>query len=299
MFELMGEMLLLMLTGLVIRRIGIVTNEGKKCLSALILDVVLPCNIFRAFYNIDFDLGLAATLGTVLIIAILIQVLCTLIGMFCYGCMKDGEKQVYQYATVCSNAGFMGNPLSEAVFGELGLLYTSIYLIPQRVVMWTAGVSYFSNEKNKGRLIRKVMANPCMIAVYFGLFFMLTRIGLPGFITKTVTSLSSCTTAMTMVYIGTILADVDWKTLVTPRQIYFAILRLVVIPVIVWIPCLLLHIDSLVTGVSVFLAAMPAGSTTSLLATRYGADEETAAKCVVFTTALSVVSLPVWGMLLT
>ena len=55
----------------------------------------------------------------------------------------------------------------------------------------------------------------------------------------------------------------------------------------------------MVTGVSTFLAAMPAGSTTSLLAAKYGADEVSAAKCVIFTTALSVISLPVWGMILT
>ena len=51
MLQLMGEMLLLMLTGLVIRRIGIVTREGRKCLTDLILYVILPCNIVRAFIN--------------------------------------------------------------------------------------------------------------------------------------------------------------------------------------------------------------------------------------------------------
>lgn len=37
MLQLMGEMLLLMVTGLVIRQIGMVTNEGRKCLTDLIL----------------------------------------------------------------------------------------------------------------------------------------------------------------------------------------------------------------------------------------------------------------------
>lgn len=298
MMQLMGEMLLLMLTGLLIRRIGIVTNEGRKCLTDLILYVILPCNIVRAFINeADSVAGIGSALGQVLLIAVLIQVLCTVMGYVCYRRMNDGEKQVYQYATVCSNAGFMGNPLTEAVFGDLGLLYASIYLIPQRIVMWTAGVSYFNRDSDRKGLVKKVLVHPCMIAVYIGMFLMLTRIPLPGFMDKTVTALSSCTTAMTMVYIGTILSDVDWKTMVTGKQIYFALLRLIVIPLIVWLPCLFLHVDPLITGVSVFLAAMPAGSTTSLLAAKYGADEDSAAKCVVFTTALSVVTLPLWGAL--
>lgn len=300
MLELMGEMLLLMLTGWIIRRVGIVTKEGRKCLTDLILYVILPCNIVRAFVNEAGSVnGLGGALGQVLLLSILIQILCSVMGYICYRGMKDGEKQVYQYATVCSNAGFMGNPLTEAVFGDMGLLYASIYLIPQRIVMWTAGVSYFNQGENRKGLIKKVLVHPCMIAVYIGMFLMLTGIPLPGFLDKTVSALSACTTAMTMVYIGTILSDVDWKTMVTGKQIYFALLRLVVIPLIVWLPCRWLQVDSLVTGVSVFLAAMPAGSTTSLLAAKYGADEETAARCVVFTTALSVVTVPLWGILTT
>lgn len=298
MLQLMGEMLLLMLTGWIIRRTGIVTKEGRKCLTDLILYVILPCNIVRAFVNEAGSVnGLGGALGQVLLLSILIQILCSVMGYVCYRGMKDGEKQVYQYATVCSNAGFMGNPLTEAVFGDMGLLYASIYLIPQRIVMWTAGVSYFNQGGNRKGLLKKVLVHPCMIAVYIGMFLMLTGIPLPGFLDKTVSALSACTTAMTMVYIGTILSDVEWKTMVTGKQIYFAMLRLVVIPLIVWLPCRWLQVDSLVTGVSVFLAAMPAGSTTSLLAAKYGADEETAARCVVFTTALSVVTVPLWGVL--
>lgn len=299
MLELMGQMLLLMLTGWIIRHIGMITKEGRKCLTDLILYVILPCNIVRAFVNeADSVDGIGGALGEVLLISILIQILCSVMGYVCYRGMKDGEKQVYQYATVCSNAGFMGNPLTESVFGDMGLLYASIYLIPQRIVMWTAGVSYFNQGESRKGLIKKVLVHPCMIAVYIGMFLMLTGIPLPGFLDKTVSSLSACTTAMTMVYIGTILSDVDWKSMVTGKQVYFALLRLVVIPLLVWIPCRLLQVDALITGVSVFLAAMPAGSTTSLLAVKYGADEETAARCVVFTTALSVVTVPVWGALM-
>ena len=51
-----------------------------------------------------------------------------------------------QYGTVCSNAGFLGSPLTEGLFGGVGLLLTSVYLIPQRIVMWSMGVSYFRQD---------------------------------------------------------------------------------------------------------------------------------------------------------
>lgn len=296
MFALMGEMFLLMLIGYIAGRIGIITKAGKLCLTNLILYVILPCNILKAFLN---ETGVRwGEMLEVLILASLIQVFCSLIALVCYRFMDPGEKAVYQYATVCSNAGFMGNPLSQAVFGDIGLLYTSIFLIPQRIVMWTAGVSYFQQDADKKSACKKVLLHPCMIAVYIGLVMMLCGAGLPAFLDRTVSALSSCTTAMTMLYIGTILVDIDFRTLITKKQLYFALLRLLLIPLAVLLVCRAAQVDSLITEVCTFLTAMPAGSTTSLLAVKYHADDQSAARCVVLTTLLSVVTIPVWGMVL-
>lgn len=38
---------------------------------------------------------------------------------------EPGKKKVLQYATICSNAGFMGNPIIEGIYGQEGLLYAS------------------------------------------------------------------------------------------------------------------------------------------------------------------------------
>lgn len=296
MFALMGEMFLLMLIGYIAGRIGIITKAGKLCLTNLILYVILPCNILKAFLN---ETGVRwGEMLEVLILASLIQVFCSLIALVCYRFMDPGEKAVYQYATVCSNAGFMGNPLSQAVFGDIGPLYTSIFLIPQRIVMWTAGVSYFQQDADKKSACKKVLLHPCMIAVYIGLVMMLCGAGLPAFLDRTVSALSSCTTAMTMLYIGTILVDIDFRTLITKKQLYFALLRLLLIPLAVLLVCRAAQVDSLITEVCTFLTAMPAGSTTSLLAVKYHADDKSAARCVVLTTLLSVVTIPVWGMVL-
>lgn len=297
LFNLMGMMFLTMASGAFLRKKNIITEQGKKVLADIILYVILPCNIVKAFC-IETGEGFWMAVSKVLLAAILIQVLSVILTKLLYGMMKKGEKAVYQYGTVCSNAGFMGNPLAQGVFGDMGLLYASVFLIPQRIVMWTAGISYFTEEKDKLTALKKVMVHPCMVAVYIGLAIMITGISLPLVLFNTIQSFSNCCTAMTMMYIGTILMDVDFKTLASPKQIYFAFLRLIFIPTIVLTVCKIVGVDSLITGVCVFLTAMPAGSTTSLLASKYGADEESAAKAVVFTTALSVITLPIWSVIL-
>jgi len=205
---------------------------------------------------------------------------------------------VLQYATVCSNAGFLGNPVAEGIYGSMGLLYASIYLIPQRIVMWSAGISYFTESPDRKTVVKKVLTHPCIIAAEIGLIIMLFQIPLPTFLSKTISNVGGCTTAMSMILIGMILADANLRTMVSKVTAAFTIIRLVIIPLSVFIGCLIFRIDSLIMGVSVILAAMPAGSTTAILAAKYDGDAEFATKCVVLTTLFSMVAIPLWSMVL-
>ena len=89
------------------------------------------------------------------------------------------------------------------------------------------------------------------------------------------------------------------KELADRELITYTIMRLAVIPAVILVPCLLLKLPDLVTGVSVLLAGMPAGATTSILASKYHCDEKFGTKLVVFSTAFSLITIPVWSMLLT
>ena len=297
LFSLMGMMFLLIVIGYILRKKGIVREEGKSTLVDIILYVILPCNILNAFLK-EYTPEFWKIFPELLAAGILIQAVCLVVAKLCYNRMPEGEKAVYQYGTVCSNSGFMGNPLVEGVFGTLGLLYTSVIIIPQRVAMWTAGVSYFQKGADKKQAYKKVLVNPCMIATYIGFVIMFTNITLPEVLTKTVSSISSCCTAMTMIYIGTILVDVDFHGIANKKQLYFAILRLIGIPLLIYAGCRFFKINALATGVCCLLSATPAGSTTSVLAAKYHADEIAAAKSVVFTTALSIITIPIWSYFL-
>ena len=283
--------------GLLVKKIGMVGKTGQKNLTDLVVNLILPCNIVESFM-VKFSADIAADFADIFIISLLIQAGCVLLGHLLFKKTTEGRRKCLRYGTICSNAGFMGNPLAEGVFGETGLLYASIFLIPQRIVMWTAGVSSFQKTESGKTAYRKILTHPCMVATYIGMVIMVFQIPLPGVLQDTILSFSNCCTAMTMVYIGTILTDVNFRELFGGHQIFFAAVRLVLIPLLVFGICRLARVDALITGVSTLLSATPAGSTTSLLAAKYGADEKAAARCVVFTTALSAVTIPVWSMFL-
>ena len=290
-------MFLLMAVGVVLRKMNIITKEGKGMLTDLVIDLILPCNIISAFY-MPMDHSVFVSGVEILIISILIQIFCTFISGILYRKVPKEKRMVLQYATVCSNAGFLGNPVAEGLYGSAGLLYASVYLIPQRIVMWSAGVSYFTECPSKKEVVKKVLKHPCIVAVEIGIVLMVTQVQLPGFLSSAIENVGGCTTAITMMLIGTILTDVDMRHILTRTTVAYSFIRLVFIPAVVFAGCWLANIDSVVAGVSVTLAAMPAGTTTAILAMKYHGDEEFATQCVVLTTMLSMAAIPIWSLII-
>ncbi|MCI8726602.1 MAG: AEC family transporter [Hungatella sp.] len=293
LFDLQLMMFLLMGLGAFLRKREIITKEGRDCLTDLIMDVILPCNIISAFC-ISLDGEILKAGFQVLVISVLLQAACLVISGFCYKWVPKRQRMIMQYATLCANSGFLGNPVAEGLFGSLGLLFASIHLIPQRIVTWSAGLSYFAESPGKKEVVKKILTHPCIIATEIGMVLMVTQFRMPVFLSRTISSLGECTTAVTMVFIGTILAENGAKNLVSRLTVIFSVIRLVVIPVGVLLGCILFRVDGVAAGVSVVLAAMPAGGTTAILAAKYHGDEDFAAKCIVLTTVLSIGALPVW-----
>ena len=282
--------------GILIRKCRLLPAQAQGMLTDLILYVILPCNIALSF-RIDVSRELLQNMGIGFAVAWVVQGVAWALSRVLYTNYPDRKKRVLQYATVCSNGGFMGNPIAESVFGATGLMYASIFLIPQRIVMWSAGITLFTEAPDKKTLVKKVVTHPCIIAVYVGMIFMVFKPDLPEFIEKTASSLGSCTTPLSMLMVGMILSDVeDIRSVFSWEIIRYTIIRLVLLPGIVFLGCRAFGLDRLVTGVAVLMTAMPAACMTTILANKYNGDSMFASKCVVFSTAMTLVSLPLWCM---
>jgi len=297
LLNLQGMLFLLVAAGVVLRKKGILPEGAKAILTDLVIYLILPCNIINSFF-IEFNLEILKGFAVILTIASLLQIGCLMFAKVFYNREPESRKKVLQYGTVCSNAGFMGNPIAEGVYGAEGLMYASIFLIPQRIVMWSAGVSYFTESPDRKTVVKKVLTHPCIIAVYSGLFLMITRLPLPAFLQNTIKSVGGCTTTVSMVLIGAILAEVEPGSILDWGIVKYAAIRLFLLPLLVYVSCRAFHVKPLLAGVSVLLTGMPAGSTTAILASKYDGDYIFATKCVVVTTLLSLVTIPLWCMVL-
>ena len=217
MLSLQAQMMLLLAIGIFLTKKHIITEQGRACLTDLLLFLILPANTIQSF-RIEFNAEIFRSTRDILILSIVLQVFYGVICAVCYDRYAFARKAVMQYGTVCSNAGFLGSPLTEGLFGGVGLLLTSVYLIPQRIVMWSMGVSYFMQDDAAASLggrtrhravLRKTLTHPCILAVFVGMALMLTQCQLPAFLGKALQCTSNCNMTMSMLLIGAIIGSCD------------------------------------------------------------------------------------------
>ena len=164
---LVGKLFLLLGIGLFFRRKNIISAEGQKMLTDLVIDLTLPCSIICSFLTSPGENAFGQTIE-IFILSAAVQTVCYFSGMFLYLRCEEKHRTVLQYATVCSNSGILGTPIAEGIFGSAGALFAAVYLIPVRVVMWTLGLSFFTKQKS-GFSPKKIITHPCVAAVLIGL----------------------------------------------------------------------------------------------------------------------------------
>jgi hypothetical protein len=299
LWNLQGQLLLLLASGVLLRRLGIVSEHAKRVLTDLVIYVTLPCSIVLSF-RMDIDQTIMVSLGTVLLISFAIQMFCILLGNLLYRKQDARKRAVLRYGILVSNSGFMGLPIAGELYGIMGAMYASIYLIPQRVVMWTAGLSCFTaNEQSRREKIKEIARHPGIVSVYIGLVLMVFDLSIPGFFLQSMESVAVCTTPLSMLLIGAIIGEMNRSEV---RVSWFALgytaIRLILIPGVSYLVLLLVNTDPVIMAVSVLLAGMPVGSTTAILAAKYGGDASFGSQLVAISTILSLISIPLWALIL-
>lgn len=301
MFNLQIEIFVLIAVGYMLSKLGMISLQTRKQLTSMILSLFLPASIICSFELELTPAILQACLG-VFAASVLIQILYWVFMKVCWRKVSDENRRInLQYGTMVSNAGFMGMPVAEAAFGAQGLLYSSIFLIPQRICMWSTGLGLYTDGITWKEKLMKVLTHPCIVALGIGVILLFAEMQgfvMPQWLEMSLKACASCSTALSMIVIGAILADVPFREMADPVCLIYSLVRLIVLPGIVWAAGMLLNLSSLGLSVCVLECAMPAPSTMVMLAQKYDRDTRFASRLVFVSTALSLVVLPFWLFLL-
>lgn len=288
-----AQMILLvyLAVGMYCMKVGLIDRDSKEKLVDIILRITLPCMIFNSFNN-PLTPEVMKQTALILVVAVSISILSFLLGKVIYNKYPQKKKSILQYCTLVNNSGFLGMPMVSAVYGSEGLFAASIFIIPNRIFMWTAGLAMFTTADFRTKC-KNILLNPCIVTVFLGIARRITGFPVPEFLDTAIANTGAVTTPLSMMVIGTMLIGVPWKKLLEPSIFRLAFVRLIALPLVALYILNLIDAQPLLAGVSLILTGMPAGSTSALLAAKYGADEDYASRCIVTTTIMSLATIPV------
>ena len=295
---------LLLIIGYISKKLRVISNDMNRDLSNFIISIALPCLIITTLSSFEFSKDMVVKSGKLFLISWGVYGLSITISYIVPKLIKaEGtSRDIFQFMVVFSNVGFMGYPVVNAVFGETGVFYTALYNLPFNMVLWSFGVAVLSRptmKKNKlafderGSIQIKQLLNPGLIAVFIGFAMFLTSTKLPIPVHKTFKMVGDVTTPMSMVFIGSILADIHIKEIFSNIRVFIVSgVRLIVLPLLVLFILKMFSLDEMMTGIPVLIAAMPVAANCAIMSTRYENDYYLASQAIFISTMLSMVTIP-------
>lgn len=285
-----------MIAGYIAKKGKLLNGESTKSLSSLLVYITNPCLIIFTLQR-PYDNNLLITAGCVFALSVAVHTFLAVISHFIFKIIKDKrERSVYTYALTYSNCGYMGFPLMQAIFNEdpqLGLFYGVIFTTGFNLFSWTHGVIVMNNNKQGSFPWKKLVLNPALIAVFVSIVLFLGRIMLPATINDGLTLVGDMTFPLSMLIIGSLLADMNLLKIFTQKNLYlFSVLGLIVMPAIMLGVAKLLNLPEYLSIVGITMCAAPVAANTAVTAEVYDNDSALAARLVGITTLFCLVTMP-------
>lgn len=294
-FMQMIQLFLIMGLGYFLYHIHILDSQFNKKLTTFVLNVTTPAMILASVFTSDVAYSKSDILFT-FVIAIVIYMLLPFVGYIIAKMIrvKKEEVGIYMFMVVFANVGFMGFPVTKAIFGDTSVFLTAIFVMLFNIMLYSVGRMIMSfGEGEKVSLNYKNFLSPGIIASFLAVVFYFMEFPMPSVFVNTFVVIGDMTTPLAMLIIGATLATIPIKEVFSEEKIYiFTLIKQIIFPIIIY-PVLSMLIDnSLILGVTLISLSMPVGNSVVLFATEYNKDASLGAKAIFMTTLLSVFTIP-------
>ena len=318
LIEQVAVLVLMMVPGFLLAKFNLVGEGFGKSISNVILYAAQPALIIMGFVSVDFNTAVIVRMLVMFLLAILAHLLFYALSLLFYKNAPEKRKNVLTFATVFTNAGYMGIPLLEALFlkdfPEIAI-YGSVYIFAFNIFCWSLGAYLYTQDK-KYISVRKKIINPATISTFVGLIifvlsafsavrdgFVVPFIREDGIVRSLLVSMKGLVAPLSMILIGFRFASVKLRGVFKDRYIYICTLvSLFLAPTLIFALMKLLSLigiyhDALALSVLLISASAPAATATGMFAEKYDGDASYASLIVSITSVLCVVSMPIVSLL--
>lgn len=288
-----GVIFFVLMVGFVVTKLGIIDDHTSKRMSSLVVKVTAPMFIIAnmakesSLSNKDIVSLLLISLSIYLVLFFVAMILPKLLRV------RREDVGIYRFMTVFGNVGYMGLPVAYVIFGDEGVVYTAIFILPFYLLIYTFGIMFVKPHDEDNRIDFKQLINPGVVAVTIGLVLFWTGWKLPTFVRDSFEMVGGLTTPLSMIVIGVSLASVKISAMLTNVRIYvFTAIKLLALPMLLMVILKALGLDGLLLGIPVLITGMPVAANAVILSKEYGGNDLLASEGIFVTTILSLITIP-------
>lgn len=287
---------------------GWFTPDSNRLISKLLLQVALPVYLLHNINSVLSKselihlakglplpfISIFATLGVSMLLARVARI-------------PRSRRGIFQTSCCFSNTMYIGLPVNLALFGEPALPYVLLYYFANCSLFWSignyqlasdnvadTGTRFFSRDT-----LSKIFSPP-MIGFLTGLALLLVDVKLPAFLANTARLLGGMTTPLVLISIGVTLCEMGWNRIRIDKDLLLICLcRFAIAPLLVIGLIPVFGLSGMMAKVFIIQASLPVMSSIPMLAAFHKTDVEFATVSASATTLFSLVTIPVYMVLVT
>lgn len=318
---------LLMAAGFGVGRLKVLPEGSNATLNVLLIKVITPCMILSSITSKELtDDTLSMTLQT-FVGSVVFFVIAGVLGYFfakhLLRVSPSSNIGVYTFAFASINTGFMGFPVTLALFGQdifylmvMQNVILTVYLYSAGPLMLrlgcesdeilpagTADTVKTTGTAGSGSALKsffKSFWNPNAVSSVISLIMLFAGLHLPKLIFEPVQTLGDATIPLSMLLVGIQLSESNVAELIKNGKILaFSLGKMILLPVLTFFAVNWLPLAVSVKVCLIFAAVFPVAVVVAPVTAMENKNSLAAAELIAITTLLSVGTIPLFATLLT
>ena len=285
---------LLILIGFLLRWRGFIERPAWEAVEKLTYMILFPALLIRTLATTDFGaLQVLPIISAILLPLLLVAlILMGLVSRF----VNDGPALTSMLQGFIRPNTYIGLAVAANLFGEIGLATATLAVaacVPTVNLLSVIALSRHGSNGSRsiGGLLLAIIKNPLIVACLVGIALNLTGAGLPSISDPFLEILGRAALPLGLIAVGAGLelrsSNGALAALVAP-----VVGKLFLLPVVTAFTCSLLGVSGVGAYVAILFNALPAASSSFILARQLGGDAGLMAQIITIQTAASMITLP-------
>lgn len=290
-----GPICLMLLLGVVLKRIALINDEFIDVASKLVFQVTLPALLFLSIVDSEHDFSNStALIGYGIAANLLFFIIMMLLTKRLFPSSEDNG--VVIQGSYRANTAIIGLAYIANAYGDTGVALAAIYVAPMTILYNILAVIALSPKQQEsshfealGVMVKTITKNPLVISIILGLAFYFLTIPVPDMIMDAGQYFARMTLPLALLCTG---GSLNMKSLKNDQlSTWFATAnKLIFAPILITLGALLFGFRGIELGIIFFMSAAPTAAASYVMARAMGGNASLAANIIALTTVASLLS---------